>query len=116
MRRESNTVTFIRAWRKHRGLTIEQLAPLICCSEASLSRIERGKQPYNQTLLEDIAAVLNCQPADLLTRHPDDPEGLWSVWENIRPDQRPQAIEILKTLARTTRETLAVHEKATETG
>lgn len=58
--------TSIRAWRKHRKLTIEQLAAEIGMSTSNLSRMERGEVPYNQEHLENIASVLRCRPADLL--------------------------------------------------
>ena len=37
---------------------------------SSLSRVERGEQPYSQPMIEAIAEALNCEPADLLTRNP----------------------------------------------
>jgi transcriptional regulator with XRE-family HTH domain len=65
---------FIREWRKHRGLTLEQLADRIGTTHASLCRIERGRQPHTQGLFEAIAEALRVEPADLLTRDPSDPE------------------------------------------
>lgn len=90
--------TFIRAWRKHRGLTLEVLAERIGTTHASLSRVERGEQPYNQDLLDLLAGELRCEPADLLMRDPTDPEGLWSIWDQVKPAQRRQAIELLRVI------------------
>ena len=93
--------TFIREWREHRGLTLEQLADRTETTHASLSRIERGRQPYSQALLERIADALMVDPADLLIRNPADPEGIWSVWEQAKPGERRQIVEIAKTLIKT---------------
>lgn len=90
--------TFIRAWRKHRELTLENLAERIGVTHASLSRIERGEQPYNQDLLDLLAEELRCAPADLLVRDPSDPEGLWSLWDQVLPAQRRQAMELLRVI------------------
>jgi transcriptional regulator with XRE-family HTH domain len=92
--------TQIRAWRKHRGLTLEQLAERIGVTHATLSRIERGKQPYNQVLLESMADALQTDVASLLIRDPADPDGIWSIWEQANRGQRRQLVDIAKTLLR----------------
>jgi transcriptional regulator with XRE-family HTH domain len=92
---------FIREWRKHRGLTLERLAEELGITHASLSRVERGLQPYNQALLENLATALDVRPADLLIRDPSDPDGLWSIYDQLRPVERRQVVEIAKTLKRT---------------
>ena len=99
--------TFIRSWRKHRGLTLAQLADRldteleVAISEGQLSRIERGETPYSQDILEAIAAALRCEPADLLVRDPATPDAIWSLWDTLQPVERIQAVEIIKTLRRT---------------
>jgi transcriptional regulator with XRE-family HTH domain len=99
--------TFIRAWRKHRGLTLTQLADRLATelevdiSEGQISRIERGETPYSQDILEAIAAALRCEPADLLVRDPTATDAIWSLWDTLKPVERIQAVEILKTLRRT---------------
>jgi len=93
--------TFIREWRQSRGLTLEQLANRIGITHASLSRIERGRQPYSQPLLEALADALQTEPASLLMRNPTDPEGIWSVWDQAKPGERRQIVEIAKTLIKT---------------
>ena len=93
--------TFIREWRQSRGLTLEQVANRIGITHASLSRIERGLQPYSQPLLEAIADVLQTEPASLLMRDPTDPEGIWSIWDQAKPGERRRIVEIAKTLIKT---------------
>lgn len=68
---------FIKQWRKYRGLTQQQLAdrmeeapgiPLL--TNVSLSRIERGQQPYSEPVLHALAQALSCEPADLIAVNP----------------------------------------------
>ena len=109
---------YLREWRKASGLTLEQAAdriervaearadadPLvrpIGMTHATLSRIERGKLPYNQVLLELLAQVYRTDRASLIMRDPADPDGLWSIWEQLKPRERAQAVEVLKALHRT---------------
>jgi transcriptional regulator with XRE-family HTH domain len=90
--------TFIRAWRKDRGLTLAALADQlqtlhgIEISEGQLSRIENGKSPYAQDLLEAIANVLRTEPASLIMRDPSRTE-FWSVYDTLDPIQRKQVVE-----------------------
>lgn len=94
--------TFIRQWRKHRGLTQEQLAERVEVSHASIGRIERGLQPYGQPLLEAIAFALRCETADLLVRDPLNPDAAWSIWETVRklkPETQRQALRLVNALA-----------------
>ncbi len=95
--------TFIRAWRKHRGLTLaamaDQLATLhsIEISEGQLSRIETGKSPYGQVTLEAMADVLRTDPASLIMRDPERPD-VWSVLDALDPVQRKQVAEYVDFL------------------
>lgn len=101
--------SFIREWRKFRRLSLARLVNLLeddpktgrpFITPTSLSRIERGLQPYSQPLLEALAVALECEPGDLISRNPMDSEGLWSVWRQLSSDQRKQAVELLKVLTR----------------
>ena len=92
--------TYIRQWRQHRGLTLERLSDRVGLTHGALSKIERGKRPYNQLLLEALAEALGTDPASLLMRDPSDPDGIWSIWDQIPASDRPRAIDVLKALAR----------------
>lgn len=69
---------YFRQWRKHRGFTQDEVLnrlavfedPLIPKTNASLSRIENGKQIYTQRILEALAEIYQCEPGDLLSRDP----------------------------------------------
>lgn len=89
--------TFIKAWRKHRELTQDQLADAIGITTASLSRIENGKQPYNQRQVEQIATVLRCSTGDLLSRDPSAKSAdIVEIWDRISADKRDQARAVLQ--------------------
>jgi transcriptional regulator with XRE-family HTH domain len=89
---------YIRAWREFRQMSQEELAEKVGSSHSTLSRVERGIQPYNQLLLEDLATELRCTVADLLIRNPMDPEGIWSIWDALSPPQRRQAIAVISAI------------------
>lgn len=99
--------TQIKAWRKHHGMSLERLAERLALqldfdiSEAQLSRIERGQQPYSQDLLEALAVVLRTTPAALLNVDPAQSGGIASIWETLTPVQQTQVAEIALTLKRT---------------
>lgn len=93
--------TFLRAWREHREKTLEQAAEFVGITHASLSRIERGLQPYSQPILEGLADLYMTDPASLLMRNPTDSEGLWSVWDNAKPGERRMILDIAKTVIKT---------------
>lgn len=68
---ETLGATAIRAWRKLRELTLEETAARMTergtpVTRTSLSRIERGLQPYSQRQIETMAATFECTPADLV--------------------------------------------------
>lgn len=92
---------FLKEWRKHRGLTQEQLAARVEMSTANLSRIEKGQQDYTQAVLEALADALQTDPASILIRDPTDEEAIWSIWDQALPGQRRQLVEIAKTITKT---------------
>jgi transcriptional regulator with XRE-family HTH domain len=58
---------FLRQWREHRGLSLQQLAAATESTHATLSRLERGLIPYGQDLLERLADALETEPAFILS-------------------------------------------------
>ncbi|MGN7160850.1 helix-turn-helix domain-containing protein [Sphingomonas sp. SAFR-052] len=94
--------TFLREWRKMKpGRTLEMVAAELHISQPQLGRIEKGQQPYNQDLLEALADLYGCTVADLLMRNPTEPDAIWSIWDQAKPGQRRQIVEVAKTLVRT---------------
>jgi transcriptional regulator with XRE-family HTH domain len=91
---------FIREWRKHRGLTQEQLAERIDVAVSTISQLETNKQGYSQATLEALAWALQCEPADLLMRDPTKEDALWTIWEGLDAPSKQQIVEIAKTFKR----------------
>ena len=81
--------TFLRHWREYRNLTQAQAADRIGIDQSQLSRIERGKYPYNQGFLEAAAIAYLCEPADLLMRNPKDKNAVWTLIEAVRGAPEP---------------------------
>ena len=103
---------FLRQWREYRGLSLEQVtdrlrtlaeerpepaSKRIGATHGNLSRIERGKVPYSQPLLELLADIYATDAASLIMRNPTDREAVWSIWDQIEPTQRPHAEDVLRT-------------------
>lgn len=93
--------TYIYEWRRHRGLSQQRLADRLGVSHATIGRIENGKQPYSQPLLERLAEELQTDPASLLIRDPSDPEGIWTLWDRAKPAERRQIVALAATLLQT---------------
>lgn len=92
---------FMRQWRKHRGLTLKQVAESVGVKHPTLSRIETGKQPYSQGILEAVADRLNTDVASLLMRDPTAPEPIWTIWELAKPGERRMIVDIARTIINT---------------
>jgi transcriptional regulator with XRE-family HTH domain len=80
--------TFFREWREYRGLTQEQLAGRLETSVASISRIEKGTQPYTQDVLEALAEALAT-------------EAMWSIWDQAKSGERQLIEELARSVVRT---------------
>jgi len=93
--------TFFKEWRLHRGLSQEQLAERLETSVASISRIESGTQPYTQDVLEALAEALNTDPASLIMRNPEDPEVMWSIWDQAKKGERQLIEELARSVVKT---------------
>lgn len=87
--------TFLRAWRKYRGLTQEEAGEALNLDRTQLGRVERAIQPYSQTLLEAAADLYDCTPADLLRVDPlhQDPADEWDrLMKGATAEQRAEVI------------------------
>ncbi|WP_210253106.1 helix-turn-helix domain-containing protein [Beijerinckia sp. L45] len=62
---------FLREWRDYRELSQEDAADRAMVSRPTLSKIESGKVPYNQDMVERLAQAYGCTVADLLGRDPN---------------------------------------------
>lgn len=93
-------LTYIHAWRNHRGYSLDQLADRIPMDKGNLSKIERGLLPYNQELLERLADALMTDPASLLMRNPTEPGAIWSLWDQALPGEKEQIERVVTAMLR----------------
>lgn len=97
----------IRDWREYRRLSLERCVarmekapgdePVI--SAMSLSRIERGVQPYSEEVLNALAHALDCDVWELISVNPKV-DGkvidLLRFVRDLKPEEGLQALRILK--------------------
>jgi transcriptional regulator with XRE-family HTH domain len=65
--------TYFREWRKHRGLTLGQVADEIEIDATAISRLERGASPYDQFHLQQLSVLYRCTIPELLFADPRRP-------------------------------------------
>ena len=94
-KRKRNRPHFIKAWRKFRGLTQEQLAERLEMTQATVARIEKGEISYTQPVLEAVAEALGCQPGDLIMRDPALPSA-WAPLEGVPDADKPKILQIIQ--------------------
>ena len=84
---------FLRQWRKFRGYTLEQAAERVGMTHQNLGKIERGKVPYNETLLMILADIYRTDRGSLIMRDPTQPDPLWSIYDQLAPPERERLVE-----------------------
>ena len=102
---------YIKAWRKHLGLSVHHLSEKVSelpgdhsVSASMISQLEQGKAGYTQKTLELLADALKLQPWQLLASKPGDNKGFWraaldhsdskTVWDEIDESDK-RVLEIL---------------------
>lgn len=107
--------SYIKEWRKHRGLTQQQLLDRlellagdpkpndetlsIPSTGASLSRIENGKQNFNMATLHAIAKALDVdEPGWLLDRNPLKAGKVVSFLDRLNEVEQEQATAVLEAM------------------
>ena len=97
---------FIGEWRKKRRLSLRQLANMLetaagepMISHASLGRIEAGKQPFSEPILNAISRALDVPRAWLLEREPDSDAEIIDLMRHIDDRDRQHILDQLKLMA-----------------
>jgi transcriptional regulator with XRE-family HTH domain len=87
---------FLREWRKHRRLTLQQVAARLDTSPSVLSDLENGKSRMNDDWIAGFAWAYQVEPSDLL-RDPAMPtrDELLSMGT---PEQLRAAMSLIKTM------------------
>jgi transcriptional regulator with XRE-family HTH domain len=101
MAKKQKTRQFLRAWRKHKGYTLERVAEFVGMTHQNLGKIERAEVMYNDELLERLAEFYQTDKGSLIMRDPaklDASDAIWSLWESLTPPQRKEALEIIEVI------------------
>lgn len=88
----------LKAWRDLRGFSQDELAEEAGLSQGLISQLENDGTDYSGDTLARLAFALNCTDIDLLTRDPNDPEGLGRAWEDLSALERRQLVAIIQGL------------------
>lgn len=93
----------LRAWRKYRGMTQQELADALDTTKSVISDLERGVVQLNDKWLRKLAPVLQTQPGIILDHAPDELDNdIIDIWAHIPDDRRAEAKELLNIFARRT--------------
>ena len=96
--------TYIRAWRKERGHSLDEVVGRLAVlgvpmTGASLSRIERGIQPYSQDMLEALADALDVNISQLIEHNPTMPGAtIYHFMSNMNLDDAKRAEKVLRAM------------------
>lgn len=87
----------IRAWRKFRHLTLDEVAAAVGSTKATIQQLEVGRMTLSHKWLVKIAPVLGTTPGMLLDHDPNDlPTSVLETWAAIPAADQPKALEMLK--------------------
>jgi transcriptional regulator with XRE-family HTH domain len=88
---------YLRAWRKFRHLTLEEVAEAVGTTKAVIQQLETGRMTLSQKWLAKIAPVLGTTPGFLLDHSPEDlPTSVLETWAAIPEADRPRALQVLQ--------------------
>lgn len=93
--------THLRAWRKARHLTQEQLAVRADLTAPTISQIEVGRQGFTDESLAALAQALGCTPAALIAHDPRRHDSFWPLFEaaeRLEGRERRQLLAILASV------------------
>lgn len=84
---------FLREWRKFRGYTLEHVAERVGMTHQNLGKIERGKVPYNEVLLDILADIYRTDKGSLIMRDPTIKDAFWSIVDALGVPERNRLIQ-----------------------
>ncbi len=93
----------LRAWRKFRHMTLDEVAAEVGTTKAVIQQLEVGRMSLSHKWLVRIAPVLKTTPGMLLDHDPNDlPTAVLETWASIPETDRPAALRMLESLAQKT--------------
>lgn len=91
--------TYLKEWRDYRGRRQNEVADLLEIAPSTLSRLEAGKTPYDQDVLEKLSVIYGCDPEDLISINPNHTAAMTEVVKALRnadDETRKRALSILE--------------------
>ena len=88
--------TYLAAWRKHKKLTLAQVAEDMKIDATAISRIERSITPYDQIHLQQMSRLYGVLIPDLLYTDPLRPQATAEVVRLAKKLERPADITAAK--------------------
>lgn len=96
------TKNHLRAWRKFRQMSQEELAEAIGSSKAVVGHLETGRTGLSHKWLLKLAPALGTTPGFLLDHDPYDLDtSLLDAAMSVPAENRPQVLTILETFRKT---------------
>ncbi|WP_156494591.1 helix-turn-helix domain-containing protein [Brevundimonas sp. GW460-12-10-14-LB2] len=93
---------YLRAWRKFRHMTLDEVAAAIDSTKAVVQQLEVGRMSLSHKWLVKIAPVLGTTPGMLLDHDPNDlPTSVLETWAAIPAEDQPTALRVLESFKRT---------------
>ena len=94
--------TNLKAWRKFRQMTQQELADAVGTAKSVISDLERGVVQLNDKWLRKLAPVLKTQPGHLLDYDPAELDtDIIDIWSHIDDRDRDQAVRVLRSFVKT---------------
>lgn len=93
--------TYIREWRDYREKQQDAVAAELDISASTLSRLETGKSPYDQDVIERLAIIYRCDPEDLISINPLQPDPPRLIYDRLKAaplEIQKRALEILEVI------------------
>lgn len=84
----------MREWRKHRHLTLDQVADRLDTNRGQISKLERGDLRMNDDWIAGFAFAFGVEPSELL-RPPGTSPPIVDLLRNEPPERQRQAFEIV---------------------
>src|SRR4051812_24144054 len=94
---------FFKQWRKHRGMTLEQAAPIAGMTPGNLSAMERREQGYTAVGLEGLAKAYQRSPGWLLEVNPLQDAAIGPIWDRPRDAEEQKVVEVDRMVVKASR-------------
>lgn len=93
MAKDKTARHYLREWRKFRGYTLEHVAERVGMSHQNLGKIERGRVPYNEVLLDILSEIYRTDRGSLIMRDPSVKDAFWSIYDQLPAPERNRLVE-----------------------